>query len=731
MNRSRFVRRNRVDEPVALAIAAAFGVLAVLSGARPTGSLAVDIVFVFVGATAVVWAAASAQWWAVAGACGVGAVIALHPLVAAVGALGFLGGLNVGTWRQEQSRARSVIGGVAVNVLIRSELDGFFGLSAVIGLSVASGLFVLGVLRRPSAIRRRVWIGLGGVGGVTVVLTLATAIAVTSARPDLTNGARTARLALAAVNDGDYDRAAALFDEASVGFAGADDSLGGLLAAPSRLLPAIAQNVRVGADLSAAAADASEEAASALRQVDPSSLRVSDGAIDLAAIRAVEAPLERVRVALSDLRTVVDAADPAWLVPAVKEELIDLDDEFGEHEPRLQNAIDAVRLAPAMLGDEGRRRYLLLFTSPSEARGIGGFIGSFATVEVDQGNIDVTDFGRTAELSLRSAGADCSECGDELLAAYGKFGFTTGPDDTVGQVLWSNITMPAHFPYIAEAAAAVYPQAFGQPLDGVVVLDPYVVQALMRYSGPIPVPQLDVVVTPDDAAQFILADQYVLAGDDGTRVEALNALGTGAIRAILTGALPDPPTIARDLGPLIAERRLLMWTAEPDEQGLLDRVGLLGSIPPIDPADGGFSVAVTNAGGNKIDYFLDVTTDVSVDETELGRVLTADVTMRNDAPGGGLPEYVIGNFIDLPNGYSRLYVSFYGPPSMLSATLDGEVFPLGSATEAGWTAFSNYVDLAPGQTRTFRVTFALPNGETNGVGTAMPTLWEQPLAARR
>ena len=60
-------------------------------------------------------------------------------------------------------------------------------------------------------------------------------------------------------------------------------------------------------------------------------------------------------------------------------------------------------------------------------------------------------------------------------------------------------------------------------------------------------------------------------------VEALDTLGIGAIAAVLGGSLPEPPVVARDFGPLVAERRLLMWTDDIEEQAFLDRIGMLGA----------------------------------------------------------------------------------------------------------------------------------------------------------
>ena len=40
-----------------------------------------------------------------------------------------------------------------------------------------------------------------------------------------------------------------------------------------------------------------------------------------------------------------------------------------------------MRLAPQMLGAEGVRRYFIAFTTPAEARGMGGFMGNWAVID--------------------------------------------------------------------------------------------------------------------------------------------------------------------------------------------------------------------------------------------------------------------------------------------------------------------------------------------------------------
>jgi hypothetical protein len=582
------------------------------------------------------------------------------------------------------------------------------------------------------------------VSGVAILAMVSVGVTALLARSDLTSANRQARQAIDALNVGDFDRASTLFGESSAGFARAEDRLGGPLATPARLVPAVAQNLAAGRELSAAASDAIGVASRALGQIDPSTLRVSGGRIELAAIEAVEAPLLDVQGALRDLEQVTQGIESPWLVARVQQELDELADEFAENEPRLQNAIDAVRAAPAMLGSDGPRRYLVLFTTPSEARGLGGFIGNYAEVTVDDGRIEVTAFDRRSELQLvaNDAGARCRDCPEDLLREYGRFGFASGPDGGVGPGVWANLTMPAHFPDVARAAQVLYPQSGGPPIDGVVVMDPFVIQALMQYTGAIEIPELGVVVEPDEAADFLLRQQYVLPAGDGDgnddgdvdggtidnaeRIDALGTLGEAVIARLLTGTLPDPATLGRDLSPLVGERRLLFWTDEATEQDLLDRTGLLGAVPPL-PPEGGYSVSVTNGSGSKIEIFLEREVEVRLEGEGDDRRLVAEVRLTNRAPTTGWPEYVIGNVIGLPAGWSRLLVTHYGPDSLVSVTRNGEAVDLEEIAEGGWSGYRELTDLAPGGSVTYRLEFSRPNADDDP---GVPVVWSQPLVTR-
>lgn len=727
MSEIRFIRRNRVDERLATAIAIASGLVALLSPASPTGSAVPDVLVVFAAVASVSWASASAPWWMLGAAAGVAGAIALSPIALVAGFLAFLAALHIGLFRRDDSEVRAVIGGVLANVFAWSALEGFFGLSAIISVSVCSAVVVSGVLRRPSKTRRGAWIGAGAVGALAVLAIAGLAAAGTGARTDLTDAASSARSAVRLLNDGDYQAAAVEFDAAADGFDRASGQLDGPLAFPARLLPGVAQNLTAGRELASVATDATSDAAAALREVDPKLLTLRNGSIDLDAVRAVEAPLARVENALIALDAASERVRSDWLISPLRRQLDSLQADLDDNRPKLATAREAVRLAPQLLGGDGERRYLLLFTTPGESRGATGFFGNWAEMTVTDGLIEIVEFGRTGQLNvaLRANGSSCDGCSAEFLTYYGQYGFTTGDDGSVGNVAWSNITIPAHFPYAAEAVASIYPGSGGRVIDGVIAMDPYTIAELMAITGPIEVAELDVIVSSAEAAEFLLVDQYALADEQSVRVEALETLAAEAITRLLTSSLPDPPEIARDFGPLVEEGRLLMWTTEPVERAFLNEIGMLGALPALDPVDGGFGFTVINGSANKIDSFLEREVEIEEVFDEQGsRALLATVTLTNTAPTDGFPSYIIGNAVGLPVGTSRLIVTLFGPAGAEALVVDGESVPVATGTEAGWFGYRTTVEIGSGRSVELSITLPLPGDD---VGEFEPVVWTQPL----
>jgi hypothetical protein len=254
-------------------------------------------------------------------------------------------------------------------------------------------------------------------------------------------------------------------------------------------------------------------------------------------------------------------------------------------------------------------------------------------------------------------------------------------------------------------------------------MDPFVLQALLKYTDGIQLTTVPVTLTSKNTAEFLLKDQYAVAQDNPTRIDALEEAAQKTFSTLLAGGLPDPAALGRDLGGLASDRRLLVWTKDQAEQALLSRIGLLGALPPA--GGDGWSLTLNNASGNKIDTYLQrsatytSTTDPATGET----TGTLRVQLTNAAPTTGLPDYVIGNSVDLPVGTSQLYVSFYTPMLLVDATRDGQAFATTAGQEASWNVYSQYVRIPAGATMALEYHV---RGHVDHSGELVT--WTQPLA---
>ena len=717
-------RRNRVTEHLAAVIAYASGTAAAFAPPSPTGRPLVDAALVGVSTAAVVYGAASAPWWALGGAAGAALVVAVHPVLFFVAAIAFVLALMVGVRRQNMPEARAVSAGLTMNVLAWAALHGFFGLTAIVGLAVAASLFFTGFRRRPQWIRQRAWRIASVVGVLAAVFAIGFAVTAVGSRADLKNGNRLANEGIAALNTGDFAVASERFAAASLALDRAEDRLRQPWTAGGSVVPVVAQHRAAVLRLSEAGAEELAALSEALAAIDPATLRAQGGRIDLAAVAALADPFARVDESLATMATAVLRADSPWLVPPVADQLESLSAKIARNATRVDNAVTTVDLAPALLGAGRPAVYLVLFTSPAEARGLGGFIGNYAELTITEGQLALSDFGRISDLQQQAhaAGLRVPEPAG-FLARYGRFGFDTGANGGVGNSAFGNLTMTPHFPWVGEVGSALYTGVTGHAVDGVIAMDAYVIEALLAYTGPIDLTTFDVQLTADNAADYILREQYEFGADDNTqRIDALGEAAELTTDKLLAGTLPDPTTLARDLGPFVGERRLLMWARDLAHEELLRRVGLAGAIPPLDGADG-WSVAITNASGNKIDAYLQrqLSYEASTDEAGL-TAATMRIELTNTAPSSGLPNYVIGNLVGLPSGTSRLYVSAYSALGLSGATLDGTPTGMEVETEVGWNVYSRYVDIPAGGTVTLELSLAGSVIDPQRIVT-----WQQPL----
>ena len=687
------VATNRSDTVAVVAAVVAAGLgAALLTTAQPTGldaadafwSLVLGAVVAIFGATARRW-----TWFLPAGAAAVlgGDRVAMACAAVAI-AIAF-----VSVLRDTRGRAWGALAcGVGVIALLRVDPVGFHGLSALVtGVAVAP-ILVSGYNhadRRAQALTRK----LALLATVVIGLMLAgAALGAFSAMDSLVDGARAIDGGLEAAHQADGDAAATQLSRAARSLASADSTLSSWFVAPARTLPIVGPNLSAVGELSAEGSEVADVTSRAATEADIDTLTFVGGRLDPVAVGNMAPPLRSVKAALDRMDATLDDVRSPWLLGPLVSRIDRLAAQVAEAQPEADAAMTAVDVGPTLLGSGGSARYLVLFTTPVEARGRTGFPGNYAELLVTDGKLSMPRFGRIAELEQGGAppGQRVITEPEDYLARYGRF-------DVGGT--WQNITMSPDFGTIASVAAQLYPQSGGQPVNGVLSVDPEGLAAVMHFTGAIDVPGLPEQLTQDNTARFLMLDQYVQFADQTQRrVDLLETVARTTFDRLTSADLGSPREVSDVLDPAVDGGHIKFAAVDPDIARQLVDSGVTGRMPPFDRSDDLVTVTTANAGGSKIDLFLHRTEQYSVRwDPETGQVSsTLKVTLENTAPASGLPNYVIGNLVGLPRGTNRSFVSIYSPFDLAASRVGGQPAPVQSEREAAYHVYSTFVDIPPG-----------------------------------
>ncbi|HEU5265230.1 MAG TPA: DUF4012 domain-containing protein [Jatrophihabitans sp.] len=502
-----------------------------------------------------------------------------------------------------------------------------------------------------------------------------------------------------AISQGQFDRAQALAHRIEDHAHAARELTTGPVWWVAANVPVLGTPLRTGRVVSA-------ETDRLAQQVIPSVLDLAHGltqgtlvakdTVDLATLRRLAPQLAAAARAARLATEHVEASPASWSQP-VADARTQFVSELRQLRGELSGADRAVRLLQPMLGESGPKRYFVGFLNEAESRGVGGLPGAFAIVTADHGHIVFRHFGSDVELASVRARASL---GRDFDARYRQ-------DDPQGVIANSDIS--PEFSYAARIWAGMWQAKTGQRIDGALAVDPTALSYLLRVTGPATLPggeQVSAgnVVGLTQQWQYAKYPAYTPQGNLA-RKKYLTSIAEAASARITAGG--DPTQLVGALTQSARERRLVVWSADPQVQHELDVAGWSGSVQPADGARAGF--VVVNAAGSKLDYYLGRSMTWTQSQCGQSSSAVATLRLRNDAPTKGLPPYVTiraDQQRGAKPGDNRLLVSFYAPAGarIVDVRLDGRPVRFGVQTEAGSIVTTLDVELPRQSARTISVT---------------------------
>ena len=414
------------------------------------------------------------------------------------------------------------------------------------------------------------------------------------------------------------------------------------------------------------------------------SLKPHDGRLDIAPLTPLTPAVARLDDALRAADRSSATIDTHRLVQQLAKPLDSFRSTVHEAEPVTAELRKVMPVLAPALGAHGPRHYLLIFQNNAEERASGGNPAAMAMIDVDHGRISLGAQPNSGDFPHPYHVPPLTFEGDWARV----FGLHTSTYVT-------NVTFDPDFPRSAQMMRAMWRTQFGGPVDGVVSFDPIALSYLLKATGPIHLPNGE-VLTSGNAVRYLLSDVYARYPVPADQ----NAVFASAARAVfkaVTAGRGKPADYVKQLTPMLQEQRLKAWSVRADEEELLLTSPAGNMLPANDSEATTFGVYNNDDSTSKISYYMDSTVAVtarSCPPAEPVYTLSTVITDTLDPSRvPGLPAYVRPHQSHIPPGGDRQWVLLYGPVGarLVSATIDG--------TRVVWgTDVSAHLNTVPGAT---------------------------------
>jgi len=327
-------------------------------------------------------------------------------------------------------------------------------------------------------------------------------------------------------------------------------------------------------------------------------------------------------------------------------------------EDSLQSAMEARKSVEELLGANGSRTYLFLFQNNHEMRATGGFIGSYGVLKINNGNIE--------KLIV-----------DDIFNPDGQLIDHIVPPLPIQKISadWSlhDSNWFIDFPLSAQKAMDFYERTGGPTVDGVIAITPTMMKKLLVITGPIALPQYDMILT---SKNFMTVMQEEV--EDEESYQKTSEVATDDEKKMNSDVIDEkqkkPKKILSDLMPImidklsnrkspehlaqmvsaissgLKERHIMMYMSNEEVQNIVQSNGWSGSVLQTDKDY--LSVVDTNINGFKTDGVIDeyITHTANIDAQ--GYIINT-VSIRRVHNGGktGFPWWDAVN-----SNYLRVYV---------------------------------------------------------------------------
>ncbi len=304
-----------------------------------------------------------------------------------------------------------------------------------------------------------------------------------------------------------------------------------------------------------------------------------------------------------------------------------------------ENITNLVALTASLdeiLGLKEKRNYLVLFQNSNELRATGGFIGSYASLTFENGKIadllidDV--YNPDGQIDLR----EIKEVPPEPIKKY--------LQEEVLHI--RNANWDPDFMVSSAAIENLFFKIDGREFDGVIAVDLYFVENLLRVTGPIYLTAYNEEINADNVyerAQFHSEFNYENGSDQ--KRSFLTVLGGKILEKLFSMEQNELVTVSENLVNSLDSKHLLVYMPDSSLAGFLSQKGWDGSLIQTGTSDYLYIVN-SNVGGTKANFYVEPSMAYNIFSKTRDGLLRSELELTykhtgvdNSWPGGPYTNY--------------------------------------------------------------------------------------------
>ncbi|WP_440159140.1 DUF4012 domain-containing protein [Arthrobacter sp. SAFR-014] len=476
--------------------------------------------------------------------------------------------------------------------------------------------------------------------------------------------------------------------------------------------PGLGHNFQATAEIAASADDIARLGVAPLvdvfSSVDWKSLKPSGQGVRLEPLARAQAKLASSAHAVRQSSDRLNGIEAGGLMPQIAAPLVSARKELMPLRDALDSAADVAQVLPQMMGQDSPRSYVLLIQNNAELRATGGIPGALAVLNVSKGHLSLG--AQSSALALGPADPRVAVDPEQqqiYSTRLGKF--------------MQDVNLTPDFPTAARTAKSMWERKTGDRVDGVLSIDPVALGFVLQATGAVQLTdpaltdlaqgRLPVKLTADNIVPTLLSEVYAKIPEPNLQDAYFAGVAKEVFTKLSSGTV-DAQKLIDVLTRGAAEHRIQIWSTNSDEQAIISKYPLGGSVTGGSVRPAQFGVYFNDGTGAKMDYHVRRTVQL-IKECPMGGYsqVRVRISSTNTAPkdaATSLPQYVTGGGVfGVPAGTVQTNVIAYGPvqanvenvliggtKSAFSAQRHGDR-PVGTVT----------VQLKPGESSTVEFTF--------------------------